>query len=146
LNKFREDTRSVLFATHSFWEGVDTPGEALEILILCRLPFRVPTDPIVAARTEALLRQGRDPFWEMSLPDAAVKLKQGFGRLMRRSSDRGVILILDSRIVKRSYGPFFLESLPEAMQSIKEGRFLLEDIEDFLASFSDAESGQNTHG
>jgi ATP-dependent DNA helicase DinG len=133
LVKFREDTASVLFATHSFWEGVDTPGESLQILVLCRLPFKVPTDPILLARTEAIESRGGNPFLELSLPDAAIKLKQGFGRLMRRGSDWGIVLILDSRIVKKTYGLYFLGSLPETAQSIKEKRYLIEDIENFLA-------------
>ena len=133
LVRFREDTASVLFATHSFWEGVDTPGESLQILVLCRLPFKVPTDPILLARAEAIENRGGNPFLELSLPDAAIKLKQGFGRLMRRGSDWGVVLVLDSRIVKKAYGIRLLGSLPETSRSIKERRYLIEDIENFLA-------------
>lgn len=133
LVRFREDTASVLFATHSFWEGVDTPGQSLQVLVLCRLPFKVPTDPILLARTEAIENRGGNPFLELSLPDAAIKLKQGFGRLMRRGSDWGVVLVLDSRIVKKAYGIHLLDSLPETGQSIKERRYLIEDIENFLA-------------
>jgi len=133
LVRFREDTASVLFATHSFWEGVDTPGESLQVLVICRLPFKVPTDPILLARTEAIANRGGNPFLELSLPDAAIKLKQGFGRLMRRGSDWGVVLVLDSRIVKKAYGIHLLDSLPETGQSIKERRYLIEDIENFLA-------------
>ena len=103
---------SVLFATDSFWEGVDVPGETLQMVILCRLPFRVPTEPVLKARMAAIEMRGGNPFGELSLPDAVVRLRQGFGRLMRRNDDRGVVLILDSRIVTKSYGSIFLESLP----------------------------------
>jgi ATP-dependent DNA helicase DinG len=133
LVRFREDTASVLFATHSFWEGVDTPGEALQMLILCRIPFKVPTDPILLARTQAIESRGGNPFLELSLPDAAIKLKQGFGRLMRRGSDWGVVLILDSRIVKKAYGIHLLDSLPDTGRSIKDRRYLVEDVENFMA-------------
>ncbi|HUV07268.1 MAG TPA: helicase C-terminal domain-containing protein, partial [Spirochaetia bacterium] len=134
LVRFREETASVLFATDSFWEGVDAPGEALEVLVLCRLPFRVPTEPIFRARTEAVTAGGGNAFLELALPDTAIKLKQGFGRLMRRGGDYGIVLILDSRIVKRSYGEYLLRSLPETARSIKERKYLLEDIENFLVS------------
>ncbi len=132
LDRFREDTRSVLFATDSFWEGVDTPGEALKVLILCRLPFRVPSDPIVVARMEAVETAGGNPFKEISLPDAVMRFKQGFGRLMRRSTDRGVICITDTRILNKSYGSVFLDSVPETGRSFKESAYLLQDIESFL--------------
>ncbi len=132
LDAFRSDTNSVLFATDSFWEGVDTPGESLSVVIICRLPFRVPTDPVLTARMEEIDRRGGNSFMELSLPDAVTKLKQGFGRLMRRSSDSGVVLILDPRIVRKSYGNIFLSSLPETRMSVKEGERVLADIEDFL--------------
>ncbi len=118
LDAFRAERSSVLFATDSFWEGVDAPGETLEMVILCRLPFRVPTEPVLKARMAAIEQKGGNPFGELSLPDAVVRLRQGFGRLMRRHSDRGVVLILDSRIVTRSYGAVFLESLPRTARVI----------------------------
>lgn len=132
LNNFRDDLSSVLFATDSFWEGVDTPGDSLKLVIISRLPFRVPSDPVVMARMESLERKGGNSFMELSLPEAVMKFKQGFGRLMRRHSDRGVVLILDSRIVRKHYGNTFLNSLPPASRSIKEGETLLMEIEDFL--------------
>ncbi|MGO9410610.1 MAG: helicase C-terminal domain-containing protein [Spirochaetia bacterium] len=113
LDAFRAERSSVLFATDSFWEGVDVPGETLQMVILCRLPFRVPTEPVLKARMAAIEMRGGNPFGELSLPDAVVRLRQGFGRLMRRNDDRGVVLILDSRIVTKSYGSIFLESLPK---------------------------------
>lgn len=112
LNAFR-DSASVLLGTDSFWEGVDVPGEALSCLVLTRLPFRVPDDPVVEARLELLRRRGQDPFYSYSLPDAVLKFKQGFGRLIRTRHDRGVVVICDQRILARSYGRGFLASLPE---------------------------------
>ena len=132
LTRFRNDRASVLFATSSFWEGVDTPGEALEVLIVCRLPFRVPSEPIFRARTEDIEKRGGNSFLELALPDAAIRLKQGFGRLMRRRSDVGVVLILDSRVAKRRYGRHLLDSLPPAARKITESRYLLEAVESFL--------------
>jgi len=134
LQRFQEDTASVLLATDSFWEGVDTPGEALEVVIICRLPFRVPTDPVIEARLEAIEKRGGNSFWELLLPDAVLRLKQGFGRLIRRKSDRGIVLILDSRIITKSYGRIFLSSLPETPQIVSESRFLLERVEDFIVN------------
>ncbi|HUZ17795.1 MAG TPA: helicase C-terminal domain-containing protein [Spirochaetia bacterium] len=132
LSRFTADVSSVLFATDSFWEGVDAPGDTLKLVILCRLPFRVPTDPVVAARMEAIEKAGGNSFYDYSLPNAVMKLKQGFGRLMRRSTDQGAVLILDPRIVRKSYGPLFLESLPETMLSLKAGSSVLADLENFL--------------
>lgn len=132
LNNFRKDISSVLFATDSFWEGVDTPGESLKLVIICRLPFKVPTDPVVMARVEAIEKRGGNPFMELSLPEAVMKFKQGFGRLMRHNSDRGVVLILDSRVIKKRYGSLFLNSLPPAGRSIQDRENLLLKIEDFL--------------
>jgi len=132
LNNFRKDISSVLFATDSFWEGVDTPGESLRLVIICRLPFRVPSDPVVMARMEAIKNRGGNPFMELSLPEAVMKFKQGFGRLMRRQSDKGIVLILDSRVVKKRYGSIFLNSLPPASRSINISETVLLEIEDFL--------------
>jgi ATP-dependent DNA helicase DinG len=132
LEKFRDETSSVLFATDSFWEGVDAPGETLQIVILCRLPFRVPSEPILRARMAAIEESGGNSFTELSLPDAVVRLRQGFGRLMRRHSDRGVVLILDSRIVSKRYGSVFLDSLPGSERVIAGGSDVLRSIEAFF--------------
>jgi ATP-dependent DNA helicase DinG len=112
LNRFRNERAAVLFATSSFWEGVDVKGEALVCLILTRLPFRVPTDPIIEARVERLKQQGRDAFEHYTVPQAVIKFKQGFGRLIRHREDRGAVLIFDRRVATKRYGQTFLRSLP----------------------------------
>lgn len=113
LEAFRERP-SVLFAAHSFWEGVDVPGDALSLVIIDRLPFASPGDPLVAARIKQLESRGQEPFDAYQLPQAALALRQGFGRLIRTQSDRGVVALLDRRIVTKSYGRAFLASLPPA--------------------------------
>ena len=132
LKEFNRVRSSVLFATSSFWEGVDAPGDSLQVVLICKLPFQVPSDPIISARREALERRGGNAFMEFFLPEAVMRLKQGFGRLMRRSSDRGTVIILDPRIVRKNYGSLFLESLPRTRRSIKPETALLADIESFL--------------
>ncbi len=114
LEEFRFDTSSVLFATQSFWEGVDVPGESLVMLVITRLPFEVPDDPRAEAILEAYRRQGREPFTDYQLPLSVLRFRQGIGRLIRRDSDYGVIAVLDSRIVKKAYGRLFMDSLPPA--------------------------------
>ncbi len=113
LDRFRTTPSSALFATDSFWEGVDVPGEALQCVILPKLPFRVPTEPIQEARAEAIDAAGGNSFMEFTVPQAVIKFRQGLGRLIRRKSDRGAIVVLDRRIVTKHYGRVFLESLPE---------------------------------
>jgi len=113
LDRFRTTPNAVLFATASFWQGVDVPGEQLSCVIVDRLPFAVPSDPVVAARVKALQEDGRNPFAEYQVPEAVLALKQGFGRLIRTRSDRGILAILDNRIQRMQYGRIFLESLPE---------------------------------
>ncbi len=112
LARFREETHSVLLATRSFWQGIDVPGEALSCVIIDKLPFASPAEPVVAARIEAIRRRGGNPFYEFQLPEAAIALKQGFGRLIRSRRDRGVLSVLDRRMTTRSYGRYFLQSLP----------------------------------
>ena len=134
LQQFLENKTSVLFGTDSFWEGVDAPGETLRLLILCRLPFKTLKDPVFEARREYLEDNGRNAFAELSLPDAVMKFKQGFGRLMRNSSDYGAVVVLDGRILHKYYGKAFLESLPETKTSFKEFDGILLDMERFFYS------------
>jgi len=112
LEKFRTDTHSVLLATGSFWQGVDVPGEALSCLIVDKLPFDSPGDPLVAARIDRIRSQGGNPFMDYQLPAAIIALKQGLGRLIRNSADRGMLSVLDVRMRTSRYGRFFVESLP----------------------------------
>jgi ATP-dependent DNA helicase DinG len=114
LKRFAEDETSILFGTDSFWEGVDVPGRSLEQVVISRLPFRVPTDPVLEARSQAITERGGDAFMEYTVPQAVIRFKQGFGRLIRHRHDRGVVLILDTRVVKKGYGRMFLRSLPPA--------------------------------
>lgn len=116
LRRFRDSDRGVLLGTSSFWEGVDVPGDALRALLIARIPFKVPTDPLTAAHCEAILARGGDPFTEYMLPHAALRLKQGFGRLIRSSTDRGAIVLADPRVATKGYGQMLLESLPPARQ------------------------------
>lgn len=112
LQRFRAGPRAVLFGTDSFWEGVDVPGDALSLVVIARLPFRVPTDPVEKARAEAVAARGGDPFAEYSLPRAVMKFRQGFGRLIRTKTDKGAVVIADVRVHQRSYGRRFLAALP----------------------------------
>ncbi len=113
LDRFRSTPNAVLFATSSFWQGVDVPGAQLSCVIIDKLPFAVPSDPIVAARVRALTEDGRNAFAEYQVPEAVLALKQGFGRLIRSKTDRGILAILDNRIQRMQYGKIFLESLPK---------------------------------
>ncbi|MGD0752249.1 MAG: helicase C-terminal domain-containing protein [Anaerolineales bacterium] len=108
LESFKSSERAVLLGTRSFWEGVDIPGQALSVLVIVKLPFAVPSDPLVAARAETF----EDPFNEYHLPEAILRFRQGFGRLIRTQSDRGVVAILDRRVLTKAYGKLFIESLP----------------------------------
>ncbi|NOH02459.1 MAG: hypothetical protein HND47_11145 [Chloroflexi bacterium] len=108
LESFKTTDRAVLLGTRSFWEGVDVPGDALSVVVITKLPFEVPTDPIISARSELY----EDSFNEYYLPEAILKFRQGFGRLIRTASGRGVVAILDRRVLTKQYGRMFLESLP----------------------------------
>ena len=114
LEKFKNDKESVLFATDSFWQGVDIPGESLSQVIIVKLPFTVPNDPVFVARSEAIEKRGGNSFMEMSVPEAVIKYRQGIGRLIRRSDDRGVVAVLDRRIYEKRYGGYFLQSMPDS--------------------------------
>ncbi|NLZ77410.1 MAG: ATP-dependent DNA helicase, partial [Spirochaetales bacterium] len=132
LRTFVEERDSVLFATSSFWEGVDAPGDTLRLVVITKLPFAVPSDPVFKARCAAIDAAGGSGFFELSLKNATMKLKQGYGRLIRTSTDRGVVLILDSRIVLRRYGQFMLRSLPESFHQTGLSDSIAAKIERFL--------------
>jgi len=117
LERFREAGHAVLFATLGFWEGVDVPGDALRLVVLDRLPFDVPTDPLVRARCDRLEAEGGKPFMDYLVPSAAITLKQGFGRLIRTRRDRGVVAILDARVSRKGDGKVLLRSLPDAARA-----------------------------
>jgi ATP-dependent DNA helicase DinG len=127
LEKFRTTPNAVLFATSSFWQGVDVRGEALSCVIIDKLPFAVPSDPVVAARQRFIDNSGGSSFTEYSVPAAIIALKQGVGRLIRSTTDRGVIAILDPRLVNKAYGQQFLSSLPQCRLTQE-----LEEVESFF--------------
>lgn len=133
LRRFREAGSAILFGTDSFWEGVDVPGRSLRALVLAKLPFRVPTEPLTAARLEALAARGVDGFRHYLLPLAALKLKQGFGRLIRSKTDVGVVMLMDHRIVRRTYGEVLLRSLPPAARIIGPWERVRAEAEEFFA-------------
>jgi ATP-dependent DNA helicase DinG len=133
LKRFREAGNGILLGTDSFWEGVDVPGKALRALVLTKLPFKVPSEPVTAARLERLAEQGVDGFMNYLLPHAALKLKQGFGRLIRSRQDVGVVVLLDSRVSRKRYGPLILASLPPAERVTGSWTSVLSRCEDFFA-------------
>jgi Rad3-related DNA helicase/DNA polymerase III epsilon subunit-like protein len=138
LKSFEEAERPLLLGTASFWEGIDVPGERLSCVIMVRLPFPVPTEPVYAARAE----QVRDGFAQLALPQAALRLKQGFGRLIRRSTDRGAVVILDNRILGRDYGKAFLDVLPPASRFVGPASEIADRVGDWLEQFTSPLAGE----
>ncbi|MCK4531054.1 MAG: helicase, partial [Candidatus Marinimicrobia bacterium] len=128
LQRFIQQTSSVLLGTESFWEGVDIPGEPLEILVMSKLPFAVPTEPVVQAITEDIANNGGNAFMEYSIPEAILKFKQGFGRLIRSKEDRGIALIMDNRLSYKRYGQYFQQSIPATMRFVKNSEELQQNI------------------
>ncbi len=131
IERFKERQDSVLFATSSFWEGIDIAGDALRCVVLVKLPFKVPGEPLFQAMSEMYQREGKDPFVEYSLPQACLKFKQGFGRLIRTKTDKGCVICLDKRIMTKSYGKVFLNGIPSCPISYKKTSEMLQDLENF---------------
>jgi ATP-dependent DNA helicase DinG len=140
LEEFKGKGRTALFGSLSFWEGIDVPGDALTCVIIVKLPFSSPYVPIIEARLEDLARQGKDGFRVLSVPQAVIRFKQGFGRLIRSSSDRGCVVVLDGRVLNRSYGRQFLISLPVKRHIRGEIDFINKKVAEWL------ENNQNISG
>jgi ATP-dependent DNA helicase DinG len=129
---FRKVSASVLLGTQSFWEGVDIAGETLSCLLLTKLPFHPIGDPLVKGRTEYLRSQGQDPFGHYTLPNAVIRFRQGFGRLIRHKTDRGVIVVTDRRLATRSYGRAFLQDIPTECRMFRQSDDLVRTVARFL--------------
>ncbi|MGP1595114.1 MAG: ATP-dependent DNA helicase [Treponema sp.] len=132
LRQFTENVSSTLFATASFWVGIDVRGEALSHVVLVKLPFPVPSDPIFNARAAAIEKNGGSSFMQLSVPEAVVQFRQGFGRLMRSQTDRGIVTVLDKRVLTKQYGRIFIESLPKTKQCFASLSEIVYSIESFL--------------
>ena len=132
LEAFKKENESVLFATDSFWQGVDIPGESLSQVIIVKLPFTVPNDPVFVARAEAIEKRGGSSFMELSVPEAVIKFRQGIGRLIRRSDDKGVVVVLDRRIYEKRYGSVFTASMPECKKMYEPLSDITERINSFI--------------
>ena len=132
LERFKNDKESVLFATDSFWQGVDIPGESLSQVIIVKLPFSVPNDPVFMARSEAIEKRGGSSFMELSVPEAVIKFRQGIGRLIRRSDDKGVVTVLDRRLFEKKYGINFISSMSECQKIYEPLKVITEKINRFI--------------
>jgi ATP-dependent DNA helicase DinG len=137
IRRFAESGRGILLGVASFWEGVDVPGHPLRGLVIAKLPFRVPSEPLTAARMEALEAAGGNGFFQYMLPHAALRLKQGFGRLIRSTTDRGAVVLLDRRVLEKSYGRYFIESLPPSPVHTGPWSDLRHGLEQFYAGVAD---------
>ncbi len=133
LSQFQQDERSVLLGTSSFWEGVDVPGAALELLVITKLPFSVPTDPVFGARMEQTERETGNGFINFAVPEAVIMLRQGIGRLIRSAGDKGAVLALDNRLVQTAYGSRFLASLPMEAEICSTEEAMLNHLNQWFA-------------
>lgn len=134
INQFRDYKESVLFGTDSFWEGIDVPGDALEILLITKLPFDVPTEPLIAARMEEIKKSGGNPFFEYSVPEAIIKFRQGFGRLIRHKNDFGAVIVCDNRLSRMQYGQQFLNSLPVEAKIFKNKDTMYAELKSWFSN------------
>lgn len=132
LDAFKSEAESVLFATDSFWQGVDVPGDSLMQVVIVKLPFTVPNDPVFTARSDAIRARGGNPFMELSVPEAVIKFRQGIGRLIRRSDDKGVVTVLDRRIYEKRYGSIFTASMPDCKRAYEPLSELTKKINHFI--------------
>jgi len=133
INQFREYQNSILFGTDSFWEGIDVPGEALELLLITKLPFDVPTEPLIAARMEKIKQSGGNPFMDYAVPEAIIKFRQGFGRLIRHKEDFGAVVVCDNRLSRMQYGSQFLNSLPVEASIFRDKNDLIQGLNDWFS-------------
>ncbi len=141
LDRFKASINNVLLGTDSFWEGVDVPGESLRCVVLVKLPFSVPSDPLYEAYSEMYKKEGKDPFMEYSLPQAVLKFKQGYGRLMRRKNDRGCVICLDKRIMTKRYGVHFLKSIPSSPRLFAKSELMFSEMQEFYRKTDPVEFG-----
>ncbi len=132
LENFKKDVSSVLFATDSFWQGVDVPGSSLSQVIIVKLPFTVPNDPVFKARSEDIKKRGGNSFMELSVPDAIIKFRQGVGRLIRKGTDKGVVIVLDRRLYEKQYGSLFLANIPDCKKYYIELSKILNLVDEFI--------------
>ena len=128
IEMYKKSPNPVLFGTDSFWEGVDIKGKQLSTVVIIKLPFKVPNDPITEAIIESIISTGKNPFTEYQIPEAIIKFKQGIGRLIRSKTDEGNIIVLDNRIIKKKYGEFFINSFPTSKIKVIEKKEILNSL------------------